>query len=173
MRIRRTKEEIEAGLTVAQKKKGVTLADVSATQKEKQRREKIVKSISPERKKRSPNIKYDTQEVIKDTFEGPVKYIYKTNEVIKKVEIEVPVVKEVRILNGLKKTEKTVQHIMDEELGKCIWEWKHVALDSKFKVKDLDVYGKDRWKFAFIHSSKISNPKSVKPDIICFQRPKQ
>ena len=173
MRIRRTREEIDAGLTVAQKKKGVTLADISSNKKEQRRREKLVKSTKPKRKKRSPNTKYDTQEIIRDTFEGPVKYIYKTNEVIKEVEVEIPVIKEVRILNGLKKTEKTVQQIMSEELEKCIWEWKHVTLDKKFKVKDLDTYGKQGWKFAFIHSPSTTNPKSTKPDIVCFQRPKQ
>lgn len=177
MRIRRTKAEIKAGLTVAQKKKGVTLESLLQTQKEQRKeakkREQLVKSTDTPRKKRSANRNYvTTEEVIREDFDGPKKYIYKTETVEKEVEVKIPVIKEVRILNGTKKTEKTVQEIMKQELDKCSWEWKRVPMDNNFRATDLNKYGKQGWKFCFIFDPKISSPGTTKPEVICFQRPK-
>ena len=124
---------------------------------------KLLKNGSPPRKKRAANHNYvTTKEVIRDNFDGPTKYVYKTETKVVEKEIKIPVVKEVRILDGTKGTEKTVQEIMARELEKCTWEWKNVTMDNTFKVTDLNKYGKKGWKFCFIYDPKVSFPKSTK-----------
>jgi len=177
MKIRRTKAEIKAGLTVDQKKSGLTLESFLQKQKEQskeeKKRKKLLKNSSSKRKQRAPNHNYvTTKEVIRNDFDGPTKYVYKTETKVVEKEVKIPVIKEVRILNGTKSSEKTVQEIMTIELEKCSWEWKNVTMDNTFKVTDLNKYGKKGWKFCFIYDPKVSFPKSTKPDEIVFQRPK-
>ena len=152
-RIRRTKQEIEAGLTIEDKKAGKTLKDLIAKKKKTSEYQ-----VTDER--------YDE--------ETNIRYIYKTKEVEVEKEVEVPVVKEVRILNGTKQTKKSVQEILDLELEKCIWDWKEVFLDKKFKISMLEKLGKQGWKFAFSLDWKAIKPSwKDKPETLFFQKAKK
>jgi hypothetical protein len=156
-RVRRTKVEIEAGMTFEQKKKGYTLDDLD---------------VPETLKKKKIEITTKNGDKTWETVDHEYKTIYKYKDHERVIEKEVPVVKEVRILNGTKKTEKTVDEILSEELGKCVWEWKTVKMDNKFRVGMLDELGKKGWKFAFITEWSLIDPsKKNKPHTISFQRP--
>jgi len=156
-RIRRTKIEIAAGMTFEQKKKGLTLDDLDIPKSATEKKIEVTKKNGDK-----------TWEKVDHEY----RTIYKYKEHEKIVEKEVPVVKEVRILNGTKKTDRSVSEIMNEELNKCSWEWKNIKMDGNFSVKMLDELGKKGWKFAFITEwSLIDSSKKNKPNTISFQRP--
>lgn len=138
-RIRRTPDEIKAGLTITQKKAGLTIEDLQKEQSEHQEKQKV-------------------------------KYIYKTK--IEEKEVEVPVIKEVRILRGTDKTEKTVDQIIKEEFHKCTWEWKELPL-SKCKLTELKKLGKQGWKMTHIMEWKLlKDTWKNREDTVFFQRPR-
>lgn len=65
------------------------------------------------------------------------------------IDKEVPVVKEVRIINENQGTEKSISEIVREEVGKVkAWEYKMIPM-NKFNVKELHKLGKEGWKYAF------------------------
>jgi hypothetical protein len=66
---------------------------------------------------------------------------------------------------------KELKNLIKAELEKCTWEWMYVDLDIKFKVTDLEKYGKQGWKLAFIHDYKLLDSTSKKQIVLCFQRP--
>ena len=102
--------------------------------------------------------------------DGTVKTVFKSRQTIVEKIIEKPVIKEIRILSEKDGRERTVKEILEEEIGKCNWEWKHVPLDDKFKVTILNTLGKQGWRFAFMTNWKLVNPNSKKMDELCFQR---
>jgi len=169
-RIRRTQAEIEAGLTVEQKKRGLTLNDLPKIHEEGQKAQEVRKTAKEFKKPRKdPNPIVESWEEVDHNYQKVYKYRVKE----KIVEKEVPVVKEVRILNGTKKTEKTVQEILDRELQKCQWEWKEVKMDSSFRTSLLKDLGKKGWKMAYIMEWRSLKPEwKGKPDTMFFQRPR-
>ena len=116
IKTRRTKEEIASGMTLTQKKDMIEKALVEK-QKFKKNGVKNPTTVSP---------------TLHEEYDPDTKTVYKyktrtiTNEVVK----EVPVIKEVRILNGTKGSDKTVQEFLNEELEKCRWEWKELQMDK-------------------------------------------
>ena len=187
-RIRRTKEEIDAGMSAEDKRKGLTLEAINRRNKKtietKDKLEKFRKQIKKEdekkkikRKKRKTK-KYarikTSLELIDATKKGreglPTRTVFKDRIVEKKV--EVPTIKEVRILNGTKSTDKTVQELLQQELNKCKWEWKEVKETDFQGISQLTCLGNKGWKFTHEIDWKIVNPEwKNKPRSLYFQRP--
>jgi len=95
-------------------------------------------------------------------LEKPKEYVY--------IDKDVPVVKEVRIINEKQGTNKTVSEIVREEVGKVkAWEYKHIPI-SQFSVKELDKMGKEGWRYAFDLSPQLTS--AVKTLTFVFQRAK-
>jgi len=161
-RLRRTQEEIKAGLTVGEKKRGVTIADKKRTSMG----EKVVET------KLVSKTPYEDEVVdkIETSNDGTVQTVFKSRQTVIEKIIEKPVIKEVRILHEKDGRERTVKDIMEEEIGKCKYEWKRLPMDKSFKVTMLDTLGKQGWRFAFITNWKIMNPNTKKPDEVCFQK---
>lgn len=157
-RVRRTKEEIAAGITVAQKKDMVEQALI--------KNRGAVKTAQPAAKTSTDHEQYDP-----DT---KTVYKYKTKVVKEEVIKEVPVIKEVRILNGTKGTEKTVQEILNKELDRCVWEWKELKMDKNFTVKQMKDLGKQGWRMTHIMEWRyIKDDWKKKPDSMFFQKPRK
>lgn len=151
-RIRRTKAEVESGMT----------------QEEKRAQVLGLKTTKAKAKSKSSKSKKTPK---KEVTKTQVKVSTKKPEVVE-VEKEV-IIKEVRILNGTTGTKQTVKELLDEELGKCSWEWKYIPMDKDFKVSMLNTLGKQGWKFAFIHEPGVVNERAKnKPNVICMQRAK-
>ncbi|MBC8410075.1 MAG: hypothetical protein H8E12_15355 [Rhodobacteraceae bacterium] len=175
-RVRRTKQEIEAGMSVAQKQQSMSL-ETFLEQKERIKHSKTLleenkKAIadSKRKKKRKP-----AAPIIEtwDDVDHDYKTIYKYRVQEKIVEKEVPVIKEVRILNGTTKTQLTLQELLDQELQKCTWEWKEVKMDSTFRTTVLSELGKEGWRMTHIMEwRRIKADWKDKPDSIFFQRSK-
>ena len=90
----------------------------------------------------------------------------------KEVVKEVPVIKEVRILNGAKGSEKTVQELLDQELQNCRWKWKELKMDGDFTSAKMKQLGKYGWKMTHIMEWRIIKPEwKDKPDTMYFQKP--
>ena len=157
-KVRRTKEEIEAGITLTQKKDMIDQALVSKQQAKKSG-VKNPATVSPTLyEEYDPNTK--------------TVYKYKTRTVEKEVIKEVPVIKEVRILNGTKDTQKTVEEFLNEQLQNCRWEWKEVIMDGDFKSNTMKTLGKEGWKMTHIMSWRyLKDDWKTKPDSMFFQRP--
>ena len=200
-RIRRSKEEIDAGMTVEQKKAGLSIQDVENLKnppepdkpkkrltraqglerlihKEKEDR-KQQKAEARKRRRKEKESKYarvETRSILIDATEAgqskmPTRTVFKDK--IIEVPVEVPTIKEVRILNGTKKTQKTVEEIMKEELQKCKWEWKELKMDKNFDFKKLQKLGEQGWKHAHTMSWRLLKPSwKDKPDSMYFQRPR-
>lgn len=157
-KVRRTKEEIEAGITLTQKKDMIDQALVSKQQAKKNGVKNPAKVSPTLYEEYDPNTK--------------TVYKYKTRTVEKEVIKEVPVIKEVRILNGTEGTETTVQEFLNEQLQKCRWEWKEIIMDGEFKSSIMTELGKEGWKMTHIMSWRIIKEDwKNKPDSMFFQRP--
>ena len=157
-KVRRTKEEIEAGITLTQKKEMIDKALVSK-QEAKKSGVKNPATVSP--------TLYEEYDPNTKTI-----YKYKTRTVEKEVIKEVPVVKEVRILNGTEGTKTTVQEFLNEQLQKCRWEWKEVKMDGDFKSSIMNELGAKGWKMTHIMSWRLLKEDwKKKPDSMYFQRP--
>jgi len=158
IKTRRTKEEIASGMTLTQKKDMIEKALVEK-QKFKKNGVKNPTTVSP---------------TLHEEYDPDTKTVYKyktrtiTNEVVK----EVPVIKEVRILNGTKGSDKTVQEFLNEELEKCRWEWKELQMDKNFTSAQMKKLGNNGWKMAYIMEWRILKPEwKDKPDTMFFQKP--
>ena len=157
-KVRRTQEEIDAGITLTQKKDMIDQALVNRSEA----RKKGIKNPAVV----SPTI-YDEYDPETKTV-----YKYKTRTVEKEVVKEVPVIKEVRILNGAKGSEKTVQELLDQELQNCRWKWKELKMDGDFTSAKMKQLGKDGWKMTHIMEWRIIKPEwKDKPDTMYFQKP--
>jgi hypothetical protein len=150
-RIRRSKAEMAAGMTVEDKRAGLTMDTFKASNKEAEK-----KPLSTSAKKAT-----------KEYADTGIKLIFEERI----VEKEIPVIKEVRILNSTEGTEKTVQEIMNLELRKCTWEWMQLPIKD-FTVAQLKKLGKEGWHMAFTHNPKDHIPSSTKGEQLCFQRPR-
>lgn len=145
--VRRTKEEIDAGFPIEVKRTGVTFEQWQAEQ------EKITERIKEQRKV----IKLDPPPEPKQQPKEKIEYI----KVVEKIIVET------------KDNRTELKELIQEAFDKCTWEWKQVPMDDKFSVSQLSTLGRQGWRLAFIHDHKIMSPGSKKPDILCFQRPKQ
>lgn len=82
------------------------------------------------------------------------KTIFKSRETIREVFIDVPVVKEIRIILGDEGSPITIEELIENKLAeishfpKC--EWIQLDLDKDFKSSTQDKLGKEGWKFAYI-----------------------
>ncbi|MBC8437079.1 hypothetical protein H8D85_02010 [bacterium] len=175
-RVRRSREEIDAGMTVNQKKLGMTIDEIkNAASKNREAAKQVqeLKKIENRPKKRKKIMsKLSTKEEW-DEVDHDYKKIYKYKVKEKIVEKEVPVIKEVRILNGTKDTNTTVQEFLNKELGKCIWEWKELKMDENFRSTDMTSLGKQGWKMTHIMEwRRLKDDWKKKPDSIYFQRPR-
>ncbi len=86
------------------------------------------------------------------------------------IDKEIPIIKEVRIINDAQGTEKSVTEIIREEIGKIkIWEYKMIPV-NEFCVKDLNKLGKEGWRYAFDISPEVSH--AFKVTTLFFQRAK-
>lgn len=164
-RLRRTLEEINVGLSVEEKRNGVTIED---KRKINSSGEKVIKTTI---KSKTP-YEEEVLDRVDMSDDGTVRTVFKSRQTTVEKIIEKPVIKEIRILNESTGRERTVKEILDEEIGKCKWEWKHIPLDNKFKVTMLGTLGKQGWRFAFMINWKIVDPNSKKLDELCFQRMK-
>ena len=163
MRVRTSREEIDAGITVDQKKKGMVLDDLLPKKPAKKRAsrakgyQKLIEKDAEHKKeqqqllrkarKAAKNAKYarveTSLEVIDATNIGrgkmPTRTVYKDK--IIEVPVEIPTIKEVRILNGSDESSKEVKDFLKEELQKCAWEWKEVILDKCFAFNTVEKLG--------------------------------
>ena len=162
-RLRRTQEEIEVGLSVEEKRRGVTVEDKKRLNKDSGQ---VIKTTL---KSKTP-YEEEVLDKVDMSDDGTVRTVFKSRQTVVEKIIEKPVIKEVRILTESTGRERTVKEILEEEIGKCKWEWKHVPMDSKFKVNMLDAFGKQGWRFAFMTNWQAVTPGSKKPDELCFQR---
>jgi len=193
MRVRRSREEIDAGMTVDQKKKGMSLEDILAKTPTKTRiskaagylklmekdeeQKKNQKKLLRKTRKKANSKKYartETRAVIIDATQAgqakmPTRTVY--SDKIIEVPVEVPTIKEVRILNGTKGSSKEVKDFLKEELQKCKWEWKEVVLDKSFEFGILEKLGKEGWKFAHAMSWKaVKSSWKDRKDSLFFHR---
>tara|TARA_Y100000034_G_scaffold119927_1_gene162218 strand:+ start:1796 stop:2326 length:531 start_codon:yes stop_codon:yes gene_type:complete len=173
-RIRRTKKEIEAGLTVESKKRGVTL-EQQIEQNEQHANARVqARQIQDAATRKKPRKAAKKIVETYDEVDHKYKKIYKYRVQERIVEKEVPVIKEVRILNGTKGSEKTVQELLNQELNKCTWEWKELKMDNNFRATDMKELGKRGWKMTHIMEWRLLKEDwKKKPDTMFFQRPKQ
>jgi hypothetical protein len=169
-RVRRTAEEIRAGFPHELKKKGVNFKTWLKEQK--------TKGKNATKKKTRPlksNGYYENSEDVrvKRVFKiaPPPKYSDPPKRAEKEAKTEYIKVVE-KVIVKTKNNSEELHRIMQAALENCVWEWKYVPLDEKFKIEQLDKLGKQGWKLAFIHDNRLLHPKSEKPDILCFQRPK-
>ncbi|MBC8551990.1 MAG: hypothetical protein H8D23_20280 [Candidatus Brocadiales bacterium] len=147
--VRRAKEEIEAGFPIEVKRTGVTFDQWKEEQAklvaevEKQKKTKKVLIEAPPEPKQAPKTKV---------------------EYVKHVE---------KVIVETNNNRKELKEIIQETFDKCVWEWKHVPMDNKFKVSTMTSLGKQGWKFAFIFDPKMVSENSKKVQQMCFQRPRQ
>ena len=197
-RIRRTPEEMNAGLTVEQKRQGLTIADIqnnppkpkkrltravalqNQIEREKADKKQQLKDRRAARKK-AREAKYsriETRSVLIDATQAgqdkmPTRTIFKDR--IEEVPVEVPVIKEVRVINGVRKTEDTVEQIMQRELSKCKWEYKEIVVTNFNGLSQLNKLGEQGWKYCYEIDWKLIKPKAWanKPKTLYFKRPKK
>ena len=144
--VRRTKEEIDAGFPIEEKRTGVTFEEW------KLRQEKLVEEVKEQRKK-----------VVIEAPPEPKQAPREKVEYVKHVE---------KIIVETKDNRKELRELISEAYEKCTWEWKRIPLDDKFKVPMLTTMGNQGWHFAFIFDPKMVNENSKKPQEMVFQRPK-
>ena len=174
-RIRRTKAEIEAGVTVEQKKaqlkeEAAKKAQEAVKAAEEENKQDAQNKKKPRKKKKASETNIEdlpqTSKPLEDSF---LRYTQTPKEPVVKTEI----VKEVRVLNTAG-TEKTVQQILNEELKKCTWEWTRLPIVENFKVEQLNKLGKEGWTFAFIFEpNTIKDSWKNKHNEICLYRVKK
>lgn len=113
--------------------------------------------------------KYKTGQIsAKELLTASLPKIEKTKVVY--IDKEIPIIKEVRIINDAQGTEKSVTEIIREEIGKIkIWEYKMIPV-NEFCVKDLKKLGKEGWRYAFDISPEVSH--AFKVTTLFFQRAK-
>jgi len=162
-RLRRTQAEIEANLSVTEKRRGVTIED-------KKKLNKVSTTVLKEVITSKTPYETEILDNVDISDDGVVKTVFKTRQTTVEKFIEKPVIKEVRILSEKDGRERTVKEILEEEIGKCKYEWKRLPMDKSFKVTMLDTLGKQGWKFAFIAAWKLMDQTTKKPDEICYQR---
>ncbi len=195
-RIRRTKAEIAAGITLEDKLAGITLESVVPIKKSRTMadldtgptlREEAVgavkptlkKKFEPENKKLKNSIVTSPYKVDKiETSEDGDKTIYKTRETVTERIVELPVVKEIRILNGSDGSSLTVEEIIENKLAdishrpNC--EWHKVHLGKDFKSSVLTQLGKEGWIFAYVMDwGVVKDTWKTKPHTIFLYRLKK
>ena len=152
MRVRRTKAEIAKGVTVEQKKQMMEESTNGTT---------------------GPKILDISEDKVEYDPDAKIVYKYKTKYIEKEIEKEIPIIKEIRILNGTEKTKKTVNELLQIEVDKCIWDWKEVKLDKDFRSTMLSKLGNQGWRMAYIMEWKhLKSSWREKPDSLFFQRPR-
>tara|TARA_Y100001938_G_scaffold99535_1_gene136102 strand:+ start:1933 stop:2706 length:774 start_codon:yes stop_codon:yes gene_type:complete len=197
-RIRRTPAEMKAGLTVEQKRQGLTIEDIqnnppkpkkrvtravalqNQIEREKADRKAHLKKRRAERKKarESKYSRIETRSVLIDATQAgqdkmPTRTIFKDR--IEEVPVEVPVIKEVRVINGVRKTQDTVEQIMQKELSKCKWEYKEIVVTNFKGLSQLNKLGDQGWQYCYDMDWKLIKPKAWanKPKTLYFKRPKK
>lgn len=87
------------------------------------------------------------------------------------VDVEVPVIKEVRVINSTEGTDLTVEEIIRKELDLVrVWEFQNIPI-TEMSVEKLRALGKAGWKFAFEVGPEIST--AYKVTTFVFQRAKK
>ena len=202
-RIRRSPAEMKAGLTVEQKRQGITIKDIQEPQPQPQPKEKkkrvtragwLINQIEKEKadkkqqlkEKRAANRKakeakysrIETTSILIDATQAgqdkmPTRTIFKDR--IEEVPVEVPVIKEVRVINGVKNTQDTVETIMQRELSNCRWEYKKISDVDFIGLEQLNKLGEKGWQYCFSMEWKIIKPKAWanKPTSFYFKKPKK
>jgi len=189
-RTRLSKAEKEAGLTVEQKKKGMTLENMLQTAKSLDNplndvfqgkalteNEMIASTVLTERTQTGFDVKHGNNKLI-DTLEtaGVLKAL-ESNDAPDEVRItgEAPVrvniVQEIRVINTSSGKTKTVEQVIKEELGRCRWEWKFVKLGNDFNMNTLHELGLLGWRAIFIYNPNTFHNTTGKTVYICMQRP--
>ncbi len=145
--VRRTQEEIDAGFPIEEKRNGITFEEwKERASTEVAIARKLVKLDPPPEPKQAP-----------PPVKPKVEYVKHTEKIIIKSE----------------DNEEELRSLIQESLDKCIWEWKELPIDSKFKVTMMGSLGKQGWRFAYIFDPKMVDSNSKKPQVMMFQRPKR
>ncbi len=145
--VRRTQEEIDAEFPIEEKRNGVTFEEW---------KDRATVDISIARKL----VKIDPPPELKQApapVKPKVEYIKHTETIIVKTE----------------DNEEELKSLIQEAFDKCVWEWKEVPIDSKFRVPMMHSLGAQGWKFAYIFDPKMVDITSKKPEIMMFQRPRR
>jgi len=148
-RIRRTQEEIDAGLTHEQKVNGTSLSDLKEMEKEPEPEstEKRVYKIDPPEEVQRPSRTETNTEPIVEVIREVVKVIDSNNV--------------------------TVEELVNEAVGDCQWEYLNVKMSDFIKEgakKALSRLGKDRYRFCFAWPSSLSGKSE---ETLTFQRAKR
>ncbi len=144
-RIRRTHEQLEAGMSVIDVRSGISVEDFLKKKKEREKQDSEAKLAEAKHSLKKAGVtEMDNASKVVEI----IKIIYGEDE----------------------STGRSAQQIIDEVFANCRWEWKSIPLDKTFKAKTLDDLGKDRWRLVFTHDPKISDKTSNKPVLLCFQR---
>ena len=154
-RIRRTKVQLEAGMTVNDVRSGVSIEEFLSRKKEKDEKS---------RQEKEAKIKSKVTEVIGSKAE--------VSKVLKNEHLDdhTKVVQVVKIIYGEDEAGRSAQQIIDELFCHCKWEHKKVDLDKNFRATMLNTLGKDRWRLVFTHDPRILDKASNKPVQLYFQR---
>lgn len=196
-RARRTKEEIVAGLTLEEKQRKVTLNEYNFEQEKLKRAQSTVRVKAPKETKEERHtalikwlqepLKQSTKKVQDETKivtpykldktikseDSTIVTHYKSREVVITKHIDVPVIREVRVLFGDDGTPKTVNEIIRDELDHVTYEWKRIPMDKTFNSKTVDKLGEQGWRFTHIWSPRHAKESwKTKPDEMFFTRPK-
>ncbi len=196
LRTRRTREEIAAGLTLEAKQEGVTLAQyIHAKEKQDSKKlvetkaiadtrtaeekhaelrawlQKPVKTKAPKGPKRTAKpYELDRTTTAKD---GTVTH-FKSRDVEVEIEVQVPVIKEVRVLFGDEGSPLTVAEILNDAMGRISYDWIVILVDKSFKSSTVAKLGKEGWRHMYTHSPKhVKVSWKDKPDELHFCRPKR
>jgi len=145
--VKRTQEEIEAGFPLEEKRNGVLLAEwLDRTKKAVNAGRKAAVLDPPPEVKQPPVPKKREIEYVKHTET----IIVKTDE-----------------------NAEELRGLIQEAYDSCVWEWKEVPIDSKFKVSRMKTLGSQGWRYAYIFDPKCVDSNSKKPQIMMFQRPRR
>jgi len=142
--VRRTQEEIDAGFPIEEKRNGVTFEEWKAKASDDVAIARKLVKIDPPPEPKQPA-----------TPKPKIEYVKHTERVI-------------MVCEG---HEEEVRDLIAEAYDDCIWEWKEVPIDAKFKVAKMTSLGKQGWRFAYIFDPKMVDEKSKKPQVMMFQRP--
>lgn len=154
-RVRRTKEEKAAGITLEQKKESLHKEEeIPAQELPKKRGRRKLTDIGREllsegqKENKSDSPAFDNKEK-RDTPE-------KERQVV------------VQLINN----KKELQEVLAEEFANGYWEWKEVIIDSSFRINLLNDLGKEGWKFAFVLDKTLLSSVD-KPNTLYFHRLKK
>lgn len=127
MRVRRTKDEIAAGVSLEEKREGA----------------------APEKiRKPRKTLRQIGRELIKQEEVASPSPVDRSFEKEKPRAKDIEIIRETRVISG--KDEQSLRELLDEEMANGRWEWKELKLDSSFRLDVLKEHGKTGWKFAFI-----------------------